>query len=89
MYCVTQEKNMSLNGFHRLKPQNLKEVTVYGFDCLGNRVLVDSYLVSVSEPTEISNIQVDQNFANYSEPTPIKVRRQTGGVISSKNFPSR
>lgn len=82
-------KTMSFNDIHRLKPQNLKEVIVYVPDFLGNRVPVDSYWVSVDEPTDPSDSQVDQSFADYTEPSPIKVKRQTGGVISGRNFPSR
>ena len=80
---------MSFNGIHRLKPQNLKEVIVYAPDFLGNRVAVDSYWVSVDEPTDISDSQIDPSFPNHTEPVLTSRKRQTGGVISGRNFPSR
>lgn len=82
---------MSFNDIHRLKPQKLKEVIVYAPDFLGNRVPVDSYwvLVDADEPVDPSDSQVDQSFLDHSELTPTDRKRQTGGVISGRNFPSR
>lgn len=82
---------MSFNDIHRLKPQGLKEVIVYAPDFSGNRVPVDSFwiAVDVDEPTNPSDIQADQSFLDRTEWAPTDRKRQTGGVISGRNFPSR
>lgn len=87
---------MSYNGFHRLKPENpgnknLESRTVFGYDSLGNRVPVDSYWISVDveKPTDSSNSQINHSFPDQTELNPTYRKRQTGGVISSKHFPSR
>lgn len=92
---------MSFNNIHNLKP-NLSQVEkiIFGFDCLGNRVPVDSYLVSIDDLTE-SNTVEPQSDSTSSEPkhealhtdyvdaTPADWKRQTGGIISARNFPQQ
>lgn len=86
---------MSFNNIHRSKPDSSQiEKIIFGFDCLGNRVPVDSYLVSIDEPVVepqsdlISSEHKDQaSHTDYVDATTTDRRRQTGGIISVRSFP--
>ena len=87
---------MSFNNFHHLKPKNLENKnltlkTIFGFDFLGNCVPIEYYQVAENKPVnpDYAEVKIENTSADCIDATITNQKRQTGGIISAKNFPSR